>query len=114
MAAIASTMGTARGNTHGSWRPRAFSVVSIPSMLTVCCSISTVATGLNATRKKMSVADAALNTAGVIGFRFNTSAVIEEYVILFRTFLLQAFKSVAVFECFGSIDTEHGRGKRSV
>lgn len=36
MAAIASTMGTARGNTHGSWRPRAFSVVSIPSMLTVC------------------------------------------------------------------------------
>ena len=54
MAAIASTMGTARGNTHGSWRPRAFSVVSIPSMLTVCCSISTVATGLNATRKKIS------------------------------------------------------------
>ena len=55
MAAIASTMGTARGNTHGSWRPRAFSVrCSIPSMLTVCCSISTVATVLNATRKKIS------------------------------------------------------------
>ena len=68
----------------------------------------------NAEEDILSVADAALNTAGVIGFRFNTSAVIEEYGILFRTFLLQAFKSVAVFECFGSIDTEHGRGKRSV
>ena len=54
IAAIASTIGTARGNTHGSWRPRAFSVVSIPSMFTVSCSIKTVATGLNATLKKMS------------------------------------------------------------
>lgn len=52
MAAIASTIGTARGKTQGSWRPRAFRVVSIPSIFTVSCSISTVATGLNATRKK--------------------------------------------------------------
>ena len=28
MAAIASTIGTARGNTQASWRPRAFKVVS--------------------------------------------------------------------------------------
>lgn len=54
MAAIASTIGTARGKTQGSWRPRAFRVVSIPSIFTVSCSISTVATGLNATRKKIS------------------------------------------------------------
>lgn len=40
----------------------------------------------NAEEDILSVADAALDTAGVIGFRFNTSAVIEEYVILFRTF----------------------------
>ena len=50
IAAMASTIGTARGNTHGSWRPLAFNVVSMPSILTVSCSISTVATGLNATR----------------------------------------------------------------
>lgn len=55
IAAIASTIGTARGNTHGSWRPRAFSVVSIPSMFTVSCSIKTVATGLNATPKRCPV-----------------------------------------------------------
>ena len=54
MAAIASTIGTARGKTQGSCRPRAFRVVSIPLMFTVSCSISTVATGLNATRKKIS------------------------------------------------------------
>ena len=54
IAAMASTLGTARGNTHGSWRPLAFNVVSMPSILTVSCSISTVATGLNATRKKIS------------------------------------------------------------
>lgn len=54
IAAMASTIGTARGNTHGSWRPLAFNVVSMPSILTVSCSISTVATGLNATRKKIS------------------------------------------------------------
>ncbi len=66
MAAIASTMGTARGNTHGSWRPRAFSVVSIPSMLTVCCSISYGGYRLEgyAEVDVLSVADAALNAAG--------------------------------------------------
>ncbi len=31
MAAIASTTGTALGNTHGSWRPRAVSLVGFPS-----------------------------------------------------------------------------------
>lgn len=35
MAAIASTTGTALGNTHGSWRPRAVSLVGFPSKSTV-------------------------------------------------------------------------------
>ena len=51
MAAIDSTMGTALGNTQGSWRPRARSVVALPSKSTVFCSMSRVATGLKATRK---------------------------------------------------------------
>ena len=37
-AAIASTIGTARGRTQGSWRPRPFSVVSWPWRSTVRCS----------------------------------------------------------------------------
>ena len=51
MAAMASTMGTARGKTQGSCRPRAFKMVSLPSLSTVSCSINRVATGLKATRK---------------------------------------------------------------
>ena len=51
IAAMASTMGTALGNTHGSCLPLAFMVVSTPSMFTVCCSINRVATGLKATLK---------------------------------------------------------------
>ena len=51
MAAIASTMGTARGNTQGSCLPLAAKTVSFPSKSTVCCSLSRVAIGLNATRK---------------------------------------------------------------
>ena len=44
-------MGTARGSTHGSWRPRASSVVASLSVVTVSCSEEIVAVGLNATRK---------------------------------------------------------------
>ena len=54
IAAIASTIGTALGSTQGSWRPRAIKVVLLPSMSTVSCSRSRVATGLKATRKQMS------------------------------------------------------------
>ena len=36
-AAIASTNGTARGSTHGSWRPRPVSSVSSPASVTVSC-----------------------------------------------------------------------------
>ena len=54
MAAIASTMGTARGKTQGSWRPRTSIEVWFPSLSTVCCSCNKVATGLKATRKYMS------------------------------------------------------------
>ena len=51
MAVMASTIGTARGSTHGSWRPRAFTLASPPFTFTVHCSWSKVATGLKATRK---------------------------------------------------------------
>ena len=50
-AVIASTIGTARGSTHGSWRPRAWIVVSSWWTSTVCCSRMIVAVGLKATRK---------------------------------------------------------------
>ena len=51
IAAIASTMGTALGNTHGSCLPCTRNVVSFPSLSIVACSWSNVATGLNATLK---------------------------------------------------------------
>ena len=47
---MASTMGTARGSTHGSCRPRPLSVVLLPSISTVSCSIRMVAVGLKAAR----------------------------------------------------------------
>ena len=50
-AVIASTTGTALGNTQGSCRPFALRITSFPSLSMVCCSRSKVATGLNATRK---------------------------------------------------------------
>ena len=49
MAAMAFTMGTARGNTQGSCRPRALITVSSFWLFTVGCSINKVATGLKAT-----------------------------------------------------------------
>ena len=51
---MASTIGTARGRTHGSWRPRALSSAASPVVVTVCCFCAMVATGLKATRKTMS------------------------------------------------------------
>lgn len=54
MAAIASTTGTARGKTQGSCRPCALKVTASPCRFTVCCDCKIVATGLKATRKKMS------------------------------------------------------------
>ena len=50
MATIASTMGTARGTTQGSCRPRAMRSTSTPSRLTVFCFWPIVDVGLNATR----------------------------------------------------------------
>ena len=41
--AIASTMGTARGTTHGSCRPRAASVPGVPSYWAVSCAWEIVA-----------------------------------------------------------------------
>ena len=45
---MASTIGTARGTTHGSCRPRALSSVSTPSRFTVFCACVIVDVGLNA------------------------------------------------------------------
>ena len=50
-AAMASTMGTARGKTQGSWRPRAFMVTGRPARSTVACGFEIVAVGLKAARK---------------------------------------------------------------
>ena len=44
-------MGTARGNTQGSWRPPAARVVSLPPEVTVFCSVRIVAVGLKAIRR---------------------------------------------------------------
>ena len=41
-----STMGTARGNTQGSWRPSADIMTGLPSLLMVFCSFFTVEVGL--------------------------------------------------------------------
>jgi hypothetical protein len=48
-AAMASTMGTARGTTQGSWRPRAASVPGVPSYRAVSCACEMVAGDLNPT-----------------------------------------------------------------
>lgn len=54
MAAIASTIGTARGKTHGSCLPWALKNVCSPFMSIVDCVCKMVATGLNAVRNQMS------------------------------------------------------------
>ena len=50
---MASTIGTARGSTHGSWRPWPRASTALPSRSTVCCALRIVAVGLKATRKTM-------------------------------------------------------------
>src|ERR1041384_6701355 len=49
-ASMASTIGTARGSTHGSWRPRGSRTVGLPAGSTVGCGCRIVAVGLNAIR----------------------------------------------------------------
>ncbi len=46
---MASTIGTALGNTHGSCRPLPRIVVSSPVLVTVFCSLPIVDVGLKAT-----------------------------------------------------------------
>ncbi len=48
---MASTIGTARGRTQASCRPRPWSSVSEPVLLTVGCGVIMVAVGLKAIRK---------------------------------------------------------------
>ena len=59
----------------------------------------------------LSVADAALNAAGVVGMRFDASVVVIEHVVLFGAFHLQSFEAFAVFKRFCGVDTEHAGGK---
>lgn len=49
--AIASTIGTALGTTHGSCLPLAANVPGVPSYVAVCCGNEIVAGGLKATLK---------------------------------------------------------------
>ena len=113
MAAMASTIGTARGSTQGSWRPRALSVgvyaVHIYGMLLHEYGGHRLES--YAEVDVLSVTDAALNTAGVVGMRFDASVVIKEHVVLFGTFHLQTLESFAVFKCLCGIDTEHAGSK---
>lgn len=51
IAASASTIGTARGTTQGSWRPLPIISTSSPLEFIVGCVWIKVATGLNATLK---------------------------------------------------------------
>ena len=51
---MASTMGTARGTTQGSWRPRASSSTGSPARLTVFCFRAIVDVGLKAILATMS------------------------------------------------------------
>lgn len=52
-AAMASTMGTARGTTHGSCRPRAVRVSPTPARVTVSWGRAMVEVGLKAMRRMM-------------------------------------------------------------
>ena len=66
---IASTIGTARGSTQGSWRPCGLERRRrAPSRSTVCCGRRIVAVGLKATRThdRLAVADAALHAARAV------------------------------------------------
>ena len=51
---MASTIGTALGRTHGSWRPRASRVTGSLEVFTVSWADEMVAVGLNATRQTTS------------------------------------------------------------
>ena len=77
-------MGTARGNTHGSWRPRAFQggvyTVNVHGVLLhqYGCHGFEGYTEIDV----LSVADSTLYTARMIGAGLDTSVVVVEHVIL--------------------------------
>ena len=107
MAAIASTIGTARGSTQASWRPAGFQcgVYSVD----VDCFLFHQYGGDrfedNTEIDILSVAQTALDTTGVVGMCFDPSVIVVENIVLFGTSHLQSLESFAVFECFGSVDT---------
>ncbi len=76
MAAMASTTGTALGKTHGSWRPRAVSVVGFPSKSTVFCSISRRCHRFegNTEIDVLTIAQTALYSAAAIALCSNTGS----------------------------------------
>ena len=66
---MASTIGTARGSTQGSWRPPAARRAAWPSRSTVSCCAADGGGGLegDAQHDALAVADAALDAAGAVG-----------------------------------------------
>jgi hypothetical protein len=101
-------MGTARGKTHESWRPRTFSVVGLPSIPTVSCSMRMVATGLKPRGNRCPVlADAALYSAAMVCGGRDAAVVVNEDIVLL-TPCRSVIKSLTILESLNGIDGEHG------
>ena len=56
----------------------------------------------------LSVADAALDAARVIGFCFYSSAVVVEYIILFAASQFHGVETLSIGKAFHGIDAQHG------
>ena len=56
----------------------------------------------------LTVADAALNAAAVVGRRCDTSILIAEYVVHGLAAHGGAVESIAILKAFDGIDTQHG------
>ena len=86
MAAMASTIGTARGKTQGSCRPLAFMVVSIPLTFTVCCSINKVnINGIDTTMKAKGRHDPCVLPRAVPIVEAMAAMTILDYYLIDRT-----------------------------
>lgn len=110
MAAMASTTGTARGSTHASCLPLAFNTVGVPSSVTVSCSAQECGNRFECHPEinVLTVADASLYAAAMVGSGGNSSVVVDEHVVLFASPLGHAGKSLSILESFHGVDAEHG------
>jgi hypothetical protein len=129
MLAMASTMGTALGTTHGSCRPRAANTPAVPSYCAVCCASAMVAGDLNPTlqcaidQKRrlqisnylapeidvLSVSDPTLHTTTPIGgCTQRTVCAADKGVVMLASWDLCSAEPRADFESFGGGNGEHG------